>query len=100
MRSWTLCRALVQRGILKTMATLTMRKQRRGMRRNLKSWILAIALLIALVTTIVVASVFVPLSQDGTPGTRDEVLAGGVSEAPGADPVVNEDGTIILWDLQ
>jgi hypothetical protein len=38
------------------MATLTMRKQQRGMRRNLKSWIVATALLIALVTTSAMAS--------------------------------------------
>jgi hypothetical protein len=59
------------------MATLTMRKQQRGMRRNLKSWILATALLIALVTTTAVAVAGAPLSQDGTPGTRGEVFAGG-----------------------
>jgi hypothetical protein len=59
------------------MATLTMRKQRRGMRHNLKSWILAAALLIALVTTTVMASVSVPLSQDGTPGAQGEVFASG-----------------------
>jgi hypothetical protein len=54
------------------MATLTMRKQQRGMRRNLKSWILATALLIALVTAVALAGIL--LSQDGT---RGEVFAGG-----------------------
>ena len=56
------------------MATLTMKKQQRGMRRNLKSWLLATALLIALVTTTAVAVAGSPLSQDGT---RGEVFAGG-----------------------
>jgi hypothetical protein len=62
------------------MAMLTMRKQQRGMRRNLKSWILATALLIALVTTTAVALADIPLSQDGAPGTRDEALVGGTSD--------------------
>jgi hypothetical protein len=63
------------------MATLTiMRKQQRGMRRNLKSWIVATALLIALVAATAVASVSVPLSQDGTPGTRGQVFADGSLE--------------------
>jgi hypothetical protein len=56
------------------MATLTMRKQKRSMRRNLKSWILATALLLALVTTTAVAVAGIPLSQDGT---RGEVFADG-----------------------
>ena len=56
------------------MATLTMKKQQRGMRRNLKSWLLATALLIALVTTTAVAVAGIPLSQDGT---RGEVFAAG-----------------------
>jgi hypothetical protein len=56
------------------MATLTMRKQRRGMRRNLKSWIVATALLIALVAATAVALAGIPLSQDGAPATRGEVL--------------------------
>jgi hypothetical protein len=56
------------------MATLTMRKQQRGMRRNLKSWLLATALLIALMTTTAMAVADAPLSQDGT---RGEVFAAG-----------------------
>jgi hypothetical protein len=56
------------------MATLTMRKQQRGMRRNLKSWLLATALLIALMTATAVAVAGIPLSQDGT---RGEVFAQG-----------------------
>jgi hypothetical protein len=75
------------------MATLTMRKQQRGMRRNLKSWILATALLIALVAATAVASVIAPLSQDGTPGTRGQVFANGsVEPEPNAvvEPVTGE----------
>jgi hypothetical protein len=64
------------------MATLLMKKQRRGMRLNLKSWILATALLIALVTTTAGAVAGIPLSQDGAPGTRGEVLAHGRNGPP------------------
>jgi hypothetical protein len=62
------------------MATRTMRKQRRGMRRNLKSWLLATALLIALMTATAVAVAGIPLSQDGT---RGEVFAAG-NPTPGS----------------
>ena len=63
------------------MATLTMKKQQRGMRRNLKSWLLATALLIALVTTTAVAVAGSPLSQDGT---RSEAFATGQGDGGGS----------------